>query len=444
MSNVTNTLLPPFAITTLPQYMRYELRRRSGYVNKDKNITGNYGFDINYKEQNFQNFKGPKAVWLRVCSNAIVKDRVGLVLYGGTSFDDAYGFDSKNPQDGKQIIGYEPTTGKPHYLLSSNIRQPYRPIPGITNVEVLIRKSIYRAAKISWRCYSIDQMNYLANYMFTPYTTMVVEWGWDTFYKESLLPLSDSGQAAIFDKNQPNKANFEGSGIIGAYTNPKLIEDRIEWSQGNYDAMIGHITNFNYSFDQANNAFNCVTELASNSKYYFSLATANLTNYTSKSGEKETAVDVVSLSSYFKNDFHGKIKESLSKPDTNISAMNSAGGRQPVLSENRVFSFSHFIGSRAGDLKYKDKYYITFDLFIDILNSFIATKIQNGKVEGIMINIKGVRVGAHPNMISPCLDFLIPNAAAPFIPSVCLSTKVNSANLGSSSIINIFFIICRY
>jgi hypothetical protein len=231
------TDLVPWGLHPLMPWVEPELKRRAN----------EYG-----RQPNQQNYSGLRTSWARFFSNGIAPKNNpnetlrddGFVMGGVHGFSDSYGFNTTN----EAIIGYG-AGGVPHKInAKSGNTFPYRPPPTIESVEVSLYggqnatfSGLCRRARINWKCYSLDQLNYLAPYFLMPKITATVEWGWNTFDQSSLLDLT----------------NMEG--LRDTLIDGGIIMKKIQDSNGNYDAMIGFIFDYGYTLE-SNGSYNCFTE----------------------------------------------------------------------------------------------------------------------------------------------------------------------------------------
>ena len=410
-------LLPPYASVPISGYMRREFKRRrdtygSKFVKSDTYGTTN--------SPNMADYRGSMTSWIRVVSNGITKyGGSGFVLKGGDGFNKSYGIGGSNG-----VIGYT-HDGKPHIIDNQdpNTYQKYRPIPGIESIEVDIRKDVYRMAFIKWKCYSVEQLNYMMPYMFNPYTTVFLEWGWNTYNPLSLIDISNPGTATEFEKGGSKIVEgFEGTGMIGAYMNPLLIENGLEISDGRYDGMVGHIINFDYTFNPSEMCFNCTTEIASNSRFYFGLSSNSIT-------AKNDAKDIENFAKALRSEYFTKsIRAALNYysnsvlRDGRFIKKREQTGQESALFDMikyRVFSPTNFFSRVIGGSESfapGSKIYLSFGLLVDILNDNNTTAITP-----IEINIEEQKIGAHPNLVSCSDKFLIPNSGAPYFNPMTLA-----------------------
>lgn len=403
-----NALLPPFSSIPIPEYMRNELARRQN----------TYGLNPNASSVNkIQEYRGQMTSWMRVASNGTNGIQPGFILRGGRSFTDAYGI-GKNLNT---VIGMD-YNGNDHVIKNElgKTSQMHRPTPGIEGLEITIAKNVYRTAFIKWKCYSVEQLNYMTPYFMTPYTTIFLEWGWNNFDPTSLvplIPLNDGGKAYKVDKNG---IETPGSGRVGFYTNPRMFEDSIEKSQGRYDGMIGHVINYDYTFNPSDMSFNCTTEIASNSKFYFGLSMNSLVHEpesedTAHGAEKSTKTNIAS---YLRVNVHSQILNYISKTNNTGKTINPTPVKNDTdkniqrILNGRVFSpmyYRQFMTSESATKIDGSPLYITFGCLTDILTEVIRSGRTNFKID-----IKDVKISAHPNLISCSEKFLIPNSSAPY------------------------------
>ena len=431
---MADSLYPPYAAIPLPKYMRNEIERRS-----DK-----YGNSYVKDFSKIQNYRGAMTSWVRVVSNSTNEKYRGFVMYGGNDFVDKYGIRNKiQNTNNATLIGYD-KVGQPHYIENSitSEYQKHRPIPGVISVDVDIQREIFRKATIKWKCFSVSQINYMTPYFFAPYNTILLEWGWNTYNPESLLDIQYIGQETKRDEN--GNITQSGSGILGAYTDGgQIIERGLKLSKGKYDAMIGHITNFDYSFNSSDMSFDCTTEIYSNSKFYYGLSMAdtspeNKSNEPLNDKQKKTIKELMTddVSSYIKKlcteSYTYYSDYSLSRPSTfpttgenqkysdifDAIIWRLSGKNREKKPENHggLFSLNNYsnIVTKDNVNRFKDSkgFYITIGLFIDILNIIIPNTSNNAS-----INLSECIIGAHPNLISTTDNFLIPNANAPYFTS---------------------------
>ena len=239
----------------LPQWLLKQLETRSKQNSQ------------NVRDNDNVLFLGNKTAWVRLVSSIDITDNNDLqyfktkisdesirdktslaknyILYGGTSKylnKNSYGLRSGIGKDGAYGI-----------LGDNEIKQfGYRPMPGITGVSIETqgRLGSVRGASIDFKCWDKDQLDIIDALYFKLGFTMFLEWGHTYFYPS---------QAKNIDGVQldPSKvASTEMFAIDPFEQNLTKEEININIaknsrnSEGNYDAMLGIVTNFTFSYNQ--------------------------------------------------------------------------------------------------------------------------------------------------------------------------------------------------
>ena len=118
-----------------------------------------------------------------------------------------------------------------------------RPMPGITSVQIDTQGALgsIRAATINFKVWDKDQLDIIDALYFKLGYTMLLEWGNTFYYKtgNSELLKGEDSQIDPFSSilNSKEQINSE-------------IQKKIRLSEGNYDGMLGLVTNFNFTFNQ--------------------------------------------------------------------------------------------------------------------------------------------------------------------------------------------------
>jgi len=206
-------------------------------------------------------FLANKTAWARLVSSVnIANDILGLtykkldvdyktpdalaknwILEAGTSKQDGNGISLRS--------GIGPDGA---YGLGGTEELGYRPMPGLTGVtiETTGRLGSLRQATINFKVWNMDQLNVIEALYFRLGYSMLLEWG----------------HTQYFD----NKSTFERSGIYGI-DDPFAPKQRKEVVQqaialkvrnsfGNYDGMLGIVSNFSWSMNQ-DGGYDCTVKL---------------------------------------------------------------------------------------------------------------------------------------------------------------------------------------
>lgn len=240
MARLSNVIGAPFE-----KYIIDQLKVRT-----EKNISDNRSIDeILYLANS--------GAWIRLTSSVSVDSSVystlgisytgvddlakNWVLQGGTSK-----IGSNNTLEQRSGLGPDGAYG-----LGGIQNQGYRPMPGITsvNVETQGKLGSLRYATVSFKVWSLDQLNVMDALYFRLGFSMLLEWGNVSYYDNKgqyntsdILPL-DAFQASL------KKEKIQTD----------IAKKRRE-SGGNYDAMFGTVTNFTYDFNQEG-GFDCTVRL---------------------------------------------------------------------------------------------------------------------------------------------------------------------------------------
>jgi hypothetical protein len=116
------------------------------------------------------------------------------------------------------------------------------PMPGITGISVSYKnRGSLKTATITAKAYNRTQLNVIdALYLRLGYTVLL-EWGWGVNY------LNNSGE--VIPQMRRTLTNGFLNGSFNSSNILKSISNSKETFSGNYDAMYGKITNFNWSFN---------------------------------------------------------------------------------------------------------------------------------------------------------------------------------------------------
>ena len=165
-----------------------------------------------------------------------------FVLFAGTS---AYKSENQGFNYNIAENGYENFIKKD--ADSSNYEEVqnygYRPLPGITSVQIDTQGKLgsIRSATINFKAWNKQQLDVIDALYFKLGYTIFLEWGNTYYYKfgEDQLYKSEDLSMDPFSKtiNTKEEINLQ-------------IAKNVKKSEGNYDAMLGIITNFNFSFNQ--------------------------------------------------------------------------------------------------------------------------------------------------------------------------------------------------
>lgn len=253
----------------LPQWLLKQLETRSLKAAKDSRTNDDILFITN------------KSAWIRLVSSvnvtseddlnyfrivtsettdlnagSSITDQTSLaknyVLFGGTSKylnNNSYGLRSGFGKDGSYGM-----------LGINEIRDfGYKPMPGINSVSIETQGKLgsVRAATINFKCWDKNQLDIIDALYFKLGFTMFLEWGHTYFYPSP-------GNSSKLDPDRVVSTElysidpFE-SGLTKEEINIKIARNsRI--TEGNYDGMLGMVTNFNFTYNQ-DGGYDCTIKL---------------------------------------------------------------------------------------------------------------------------------------------------------------------------------------
>jgi hypothetical protein len=249
--------------TKIPQWVLNQLGTRSIQNSKDSRDNDNIIYLAN------------KSAWIRLVSSVDVvaqndlsyfkniagsdiQDQTSLakqfVLFGGTSK-----YLNKNSYQLRSGIGQGGAYGT---LGESEINAyGYKPMPGITsvNIDTQGRLGSIRAATINFKCWDKSQLDIIDALYFKLGFTMFLEWGHTYFY-----PNFENNQK--LDPNKIQSTELYSIDPFESKLNKEQIFRKISQNsrdtEGNYDAMLGIVTNFNFTYTQ-DGGYDCTLRLMS-------------------------------------------------------------------------------------------------------------------------------------------------------------------------------------
>jgi len=151
----------------------------------------------------------------------------GITLRGGLGSDGAYGL------GGTEELGY-------------------RPMPGLTSVQVETtgRLGSLRQATINFKVWNMNQLNIIEALYFRLGYSMLLEWGHTQYYENKNATFKSNGIYGISDP-------FGG---LRKEEIQQAIAKKAKQTSGNYDGMLGIVSNFTWSFNQEG-GYDCTVRL---------------------------------------------------------------------------------------------------------------------------------------------------------------------------------------
>ena len=147
----------------------------------------------------------------------------------------------------KQKIRSGIFNGKDDAYTLDSVGTGYRAIPGLTGFqsEILGTYGTYQRVAIDFQVNNIDQLSTLEQIYLRPGMNLLVEWGHSIYKKNNGNLVTTIETVSDFFDNVTSEEDQENL--------KKRVYDQIDYfkkkSDGNYDALLGRITNFNYKFN---------------------------------------------------------------------------------------------------------------------------------------------------------------------------------------------------
>lgn len=153
------------------------------------------------------------------------------VLEAGTSITNGKGIDLRAGLGGEGAYG-----------MGGIEEQGYRPMPGLTSVtiETAGRLGSLRIANVNFKVWNMNQLNTIEALYFRLGYSMLLEWGHVQYFKNDGVFETKN----IHGINDPFRANLRKEAV------QQEIAIRSKDADGNYDGMLGIVSNFTWSFNQ--------------------------------------------------------------------------------------------------------------------------------------------------------------------------------------------------
>lgn len=478
-----------FGTTHIRPWVRHEFMRRERNVGMNYTNNGEYsshpgpplaGDDGDFSESYEDTlYRGPKTAWMRVVSNAIApdpNDKTGAKhIYGFElggvansnantaegesrydSFEHMYGFDKETGQGtGKTFMGWgydSSDKGKkiPHMVEEADFF--HRPSPGINSIKSEDKDpgANIRETTISFTVFSRSQLDYIDDYFFKPSSTMIVEWGWNTYPRSNAVDYSTLGEipkmlkgsevkkdkmlwkvnqlrAKDEGKKEPLREDDleddveycteRGTGLLALWNDAVHVNKQLKAGKGNYGLAVGAVNSYSFNL-RDDGGYDCEVKICSMAA--FGMMTSN--DSSAKKGKKDADKKADQNKEDFKYFIENKLDEILAdegdgndwwdwgdSDDQEKHAAKMAGSAY-----GRFFQFDQSIGGKDAWHSDHEDCYITVGYFIDIVNFFFSKKMSDSKAQVFQFSVGGCRCVAHPNIKSTDGKvLLIPNAMSP-------------------------------
>jgi hypothetical protein len=195
---------------------------------------------------------------------------------------------------------------KPYGILGNQEVQDYgyRPFPGITSVQIDTQGKLgsIRSAQINFKVWDKQQLDVIDALYFKLGYTMFLEWGNTYYYKSDQNDLFKSEDYSI----DPFSATLNTKEEIQLQ-----IYKNVRNSEGNYDAMLGIVTNFNFTFNQEG-GYDCTLKIQALGSLGDSIKINHPSNLPN--------IYLQEIKEYVKNDYETRKSERLAEEARNFAA----------------------------------------------------------------------------------------------------------------------------
>lgn len=261
------------------------------------------------------------------------------------------------------------------------------PMSGITSVSVSSKSAFgtLQQATIKIRCHSIKELERLELLYCRVGYTVLLEFGWTTFFKNDGKYTTEQKRYNILDDNNLSKEQIF-SDIYGSETSGKS-QKLLESSSGNYDALYGYVTNFSYTnVSGQDNAFDITVTMLTigeiiNSLKVDYISSFNVDTFTTLDNNQKNAIQKDSTKSKL-NGILSTLREysrnSLNVDNTNSNVLNYQQIRVENYGNINFLSGYVSIQSPNSPLTQSFKSYIRFGDLVDILNKQILLSTDKG------------------------------------------------------------------
>lgn len=171
------------------------------------------------------------------------------------------GFDTNMSAKQKESIRNQRDYFKNQQIQSKIFANNSHPIPGITSINVT-RQGPFApfVSKVSWQCYNKAQFEFLRHHFMNVGQYVVVEWG-NVFYDNQIkkpLNFSDGGITAELARCVNGGRQY-------------IIDHYVKQNSGNYDFVVGVVSNFDVQLDAYTGIYTCTTTVVSIGELIFGI-----------------------------------------------------------------------------------------------------------------------------------------------------------------------------
>lgn len=148
------------------------------------------------------------------------------------------------------------------YGLGGTNELGFRPMPGLTSIQVetLGRLGSLRQATVTFKVWNINQLNVIEALYFRLGYSMLLEWGHTQYFNNINTSKGEFDPNGFFISKEIYGINDPFTGDKRKLAIQQEIAQKSRDTSGNYDGMLGIVSNFNWSFNQ-DGGYDCTVRM---------------------------------------------------------------------------------------------------------------------------------------------------------------------------------------
>jgi len=204
---------------------------------------------------NVENYMFVRTPYMRMTSLTPTDENTPLIIQGGEMDSTGNLISDFSQKYRTSLMPVEDASN----TVDAEIREemPFRPLAGVKDIAIEykgggMKLGATRESTINWSCWSWEELERLTQHFLAPRRSVFLEWGWSGIGELKRKSIYD-----LYTDNRDDGLKFDIEKITGLNSAlPRHIQDQ----GGNYDAMLGLITSFDWSVNETG-GFDCSTVL---------------------------------------------------------------------------------------------------------------------------------------------------------------------------------------
>lgn len=249
------------------------------------------------------------------------------------------------------------------------------PIPGITNASV-VRRGLGQplVATVNWQCYNQGQLEFLRNHFLCTGNYVILEFG-NQFSDKQINKVIDyqTDQSKTFELLQKVIGATEASGTVNLNGRKLVIDDYNTPNDGNYDFIVGQVSNFEITIDPNTGIYKCMTKIVSQGENVWGI-TIDKTFVTND--ESSDSKSITTIRNYFEKKYYEFIQHSLESNTPGVYQKLGKAWKDGKLSVAETVDKADAVEQNPNDFAF-----VTWDFLMNNLFSSILDVIQDESVK---------------------------------------------------------------